>query len=85
MIGRWNRDPSAGLPCTSKGHIATQHSLLNNTCDIDGETAHSETYYLFAARNRATSRNGSRERIALQPSDARTNSLRVSNWCCGRA
>jgi len=35
-----------------QGQIATQHNLLNNTCDIDGDTAHSETYYLFAARNR---------------------------------
>ncbi len=26
-------------------------SLLNNTLDIDGDTAHSETYYLFVARN----------------------------------
>ncbi|HEY0228569.1 MAG TPA: nuclear transport factor 2 family protein [Mycobacterium sp.] len=33
------------------GQIATQHDLLNNTCDIDGDVAHSETYYLFAARN----------------------------------
>jgi hypothetical protein len=33
------------------GQVATQHNLLNNTCDIDGDTAHSETYYLFAARN----------------------------------
>lgn len=35
-----------------KGQIATLHNLLNNTCDITGDTAHSETYYLFAARNR---------------------------------
>ena len=35
-----------------QGQIATQHTLLNNTCDITGDTAHSETYYLFAARNR---------------------------------
>lgn len=35
-----------------QGQIATQHNLLNHTCDIDGENAHSETYYLFAARNR---------------------------------
>ncbi|WP_293342005.1 nuclear transport factor 2 family protein [Mycobacterium sp.] len=35
-----------------KGQIATHHNLLNNTCDIDGDTAHCETYYLFAARNR---------------------------------
>jgi SnoaL-like domain len=35
-----------------RGQIATHHNLLNNTCDIAGDTAHSETYYLFAARNR---------------------------------
>jgi hypothetical protein len=35
-----------------QGQIATQHLLLNNTCDIDGDTAHCETYHLFAARNR---------------------------------
>jgi SnoaL-like protein len=35
-----------------QGQHATQHCLLNNTCDVDGDTAHSETYYLFAARNR---------------------------------
>jgi hypothetical protein len=35
-----------------QGQIATHHNLLNNTCDIDGDSAHSETYYLFAARNR---------------------------------
>jgi SnoaL-like protein len=35
-----------------QGQVATQHGLLNNTCDIDGDTAHSETDYLFAARNR---------------------------------
>ena len=34
-----------------QGQIATQHNLLNNTVDIDGDIAHSETYYLFAARN----------------------------------
>jgi hypothetical protein len=35
-----------------QGQIATHHNLLNQTCDIDGDTAHCETYYLFAARNR---------------------------------
>ncbi|MUL80497.1 MULTISPECIES: nuclear transport factor 2 family protein [unclassified Mycolicibacterium] len=35
-----------------QGQIATQHHLLNNSCEIDGDTAHSETYYLFVARNR---------------------------------
>jgi hypothetical protein len=35
----------------AQGQIATQHHLLNNTCEIDGDTAHSETYYIFVARN----------------------------------
>jgi hypothetical protein len=34
------------------GQTATQHNLLNLTVDIDGDTAHTELYYLFAARNR---------------------------------
>ena len=32
--------------------VLTQHDLLNHTCEIDGETAHCETYYLFIARNK---------------------------------
>jgi hypothetical protein len=34
------------------GQVATHHNLLNLTCDIDGDTAHAETYYLFVGRNR---------------------------------
>jgi len=34
------------------GQTATHHNLLNHTCDIDGDTAHTETYYLFVGRNR---------------------------------
>jgi hypothetical protein len=35
-----------------KGQVATHHNLLNVTCEIDGDTAHTETYYLFVGRNR---------------------------------
>jgi hypothetical protein len=35
-----------------QGQSATQHNLLNHTCEIVGDIAHTETYYLFAARNR---------------------------------
>lgn len=35
-----------------EGQVSTHHNLLNHTCDIDGETAHAETYYLFVGRNR---------------------------------
>lgn len=31
---------------------ATHHNLLNHSCEIDGNTAHTETYYLFVGRNR---------------------------------
>jgi len=35
-----------------QGQLATHHNLLNHTCDIDGDVAHSELYYLFVGRNR---------------------------------
>jgi hypothetical protein len=35
-----------------KGQSRTHHNLLNHTCDIDGDVAHTETYYLFVGRNR---------------------------------
>jgi hypothetical protein len=34
------------------GQVATHHNLLNHTCDISGDIAHTETYYLFVGRNR---------------------------------
>lgn len=35
-----------------QGQVATHHNLLNHYCDVDGDTAHSEQYYLFVGRNR---------------------------------
>ena len=35
-----------------QGQIATHHNLLNHSCEIAGDTAHTETYYLFVGRNR---------------------------------
>jgi hypothetical protein len=35
-----------------QGQSSTHHNLLNHTCDIDGDLAHTETYYLFVGRNR---------------------------------
>src|SRR5579871_4204073 len=29
------------------GQISTQHQLTNHSCEIDGNTAHSETYFFF--------------------------------------
>jgi SnoaL-like domain len=39
-------------PMHEAGQIATHHNLLNFTCAIDGDTAHTELYYLFVGRNR---------------------------------
>jgi hypothetical protein len=35
-----------------QGQVATQHNMMNHSCEIDGDTAHTETYYLFVGRNR---------------------------------
>lgn len=35
-----------------QGQAATHHNLLNHSCDLDGDVAHTETYYLFVGRNR---------------------------------
>lgn len=40
------------FPMHDEGQILTHHSLLNITIDLDGDTAHTETYYLFVARNK---------------------------------
>lgn len=48
-------DPVALYDWASKlhdhGQSATHHNLLNHTCDLDGDVAHTETYYLFVGRN----------------------------------
>ena len=40
------------MPMHEAWQTLTHHSLLNHTVEIEGDTAHSETYYLFVARNR---------------------------------
>jgi hypothetical protein len=35
-----------------QGQSSTHHNLLNHSCDIEGDVAHTETYYLFVGRNR---------------------------------
>lgn len=33
-------------------HLSHQHLLMNHTCEIEGTTAHAETYFMFAGMNR---------------------------------
>ena len=33
-------------------HLSQQHCLFNHTCEIDGDVAHTETYYMFVGMNR---------------------------------
>ena len=35
-----------------QGQSATHHNMLNHSCDLDGDVAHTESYYLFVGRNR---------------------------------
>jgi hypothetical protein len=32
-------------------HKATAHTICNHVCEIDGDNAHAETYYIFASEN----------------------------------
>ncbi len=40
------------VPMHEEGQLLTHHVLLQTNYDIDGDTAHTETYYQFVARNR---------------------------------
>lgn len=39
------------MPLHQSGQSMTHHNLLNISCDIDGDQAHTETYYLFVGHN----------------------------------
>lgn len=43
------------VPMHEEGQVATHHNLLNVSIELDGDTAHTETYYLFVGRNRDAS------------------------------
>lgn len=34
-------------------HLSHQHCQFNSTCELDGDVAHTETYYMFVGMNRA--------------------------------
>lgn len=35
-----------------KAQLSHQHCLLNHSCELNGDTAHAETYFMFTAMNR---------------------------------
>nr|WP_278254352.1 nuclear transport factor 2 family protein [Sphingobium sp. BYY-5] len=40
------------MPLHDQAQILTHHALLQTSIDLDGDVAHSETYYQFIGRNR---------------------------------
>lgn len=40
------------VPMHDAGQILTHHALLQSNIELDGKTAHAETYYQFVGRNR---------------------------------
>jgi hypothetical protein len=40
------------IPMHTKTHLSHQHCIFNSTCDLDGDVAHTETYYMFVGLNR---------------------------------
>lgn len=40
------------IPMHTRTHLSHQHAQFNSTIDLDGDTAHTETYYMFIGLNR---------------------------------
>lgn len=41
-----------GAELHEHGQVSTLHNLINHSCEIEGGTAHSETYFLYTGHNR---------------------------------
>lgn len=52
MVGEPGRVYEAGRALHDIGQDATLHHLTNHSCDIDGDTAHAETYFIYVGHNR---------------------------------
>jgi hypothetical protein len=53
FIGNPSEFADWAIAMHSATHLSHQHCVLNHTCDLDGDVAHTETYYMFVAMNRA--------------------------------
>jgi hypothetical protein len=40
------------IPMHRAAHLSHQHCQFNSTCELDGDVAHTETYYMFVCLNR---------------------------------
>lgn len=58
----------------TRTHLSHQHCIMNSTCDLDGDVAHTETYYMFVGLNRVGppySMSGGRYLDRLEKRDGR--------------
>ena len=51
-VGRPHQFADYFLAFHEKNQTATQHIITNHYCELDGDTAHCETYWMFAGMNR---------------------------------
>ena len=51
MVGTPQRFIDFFFDLHARMHRATAHTICNHVCDIDGESAHAETYWIFASEN----------------------------------
>lgn len=52
FVGEPCRVYAGGAELHEAGQISTLHHLTNHSCEIDGDSAHAETYFFYAGRNR---------------------------------
>lgn len=53
FVGTPNEFVDWAIDMHERTQLSHQHCLLNHTCELDGNTAHAETYFMFVAMNRA--------------------------------
>lgn len=52
LVGSPDEVYDHGAELHEHGQISTLHNLINHSCEIEGDTAHGETYFLYTGRNR---------------------------------
>jgi ketosteroid isomerase-like protein len=52
FIGNREQFADWAIAMHTKTHLAHQHAILNYTCELDGDVAHTEAYFMFIGLNR---------------------------------